>query len=177
MAEKMTAEEILATIFSFFIKKPKGIIALLSILVVVFGIFYYSFMKAQNDMLKDAIKVLSESSKLSETIKTTVTNLTKKAEEATKIIEERTARLDEVEKKFQAKRQEIIKLRSEQDELLAELQTKVKEANDKLDRIDEQQNKSQQTLKQIENVQKEVVIQQKMLETPDKIFRDMTVPK
>jgi chromosome segregation ATPase len=152
MTEKVTAEEMLQTLGWFLIRKPKGILLLVGFVVAIVGILYFSSIRAQNSILIDSLKVLGSTAQITETIAKKAKEIEAKAESASKDIDERVARLEEVEKRFLAKREEIRKLREEQDALLKELGEKLGQANEKLDRIDAQQaetNKQQQNLMMI----------------------------
>jgi septal ring factor EnvC (AmiA/AmiB activator) len=139
MTDKMTAEEMLTEIGLFFLKKPKGMLIMFGSVAVIIGILYFSSIKAQNSILIDSLKVLGSTAQISDTIVKKVKEIEVKAEVASKDIDERMARLDEVEKRFQAKREEIKRLREEQEIILKQVEAKLKEANIKLDKIEEQQ--------------------------------------
>ena len=139
MTEKMTAEEMLSEIGFFFLKKPKGLFIMIGSIAVIISILYFSSIRAQNAILIDSLKVLGSTAQISETIVKKVKEIEIKADVATKTIDDRIEKLDEVEKRFHAKREEIRKLREEQDLLMKELAEKLEDANIKLDRIDAQQ--------------------------------------
>jgi chromosome segregation ATPase len=152
MTEKVTAEEMLQTLGWFLIRKPKGILLLVGFVMAIVGILYFSSIRAQNSILIDSLKVLGSTAQITETIAKKAKEIEAKAESASKDIDERVARLEEVEKRFLAKREEIKRLREEQDALLKELGEKLEDANQKLDRIDAQQaetNKQQKNLMMI----------------------------
>jgi len=158
MTDKMTAEEMLTEIGLFFLKKPKGMLIMFGSVAVIIGILYFSSIKAQNSILIDSLKVLGSTAQISDTIIKKVKEIEVKADLASKDIDERMARLDEVEKRFQAKREEIKKLREEQDELLKDLNEKLHIANTKLDRIDEQQAMQKTQQEVLFKMQKEVMM-------------------
>ena len=149
MTDKVTAEEMLQTLGFFLIRKPKGILLLVGFVVAIVSILYFSSIRAQNAILIDSLKVLGSTAQISETIVKKVKEIETKADAATKTIDERIEKLNEVEKRFIAKREEIKKLREEQELLMKELAEKLEDANQKLDRIDAQQ---ATTKKQQENL-------------------------
>lgn len=147
----LTAEEILQKLGWFFIKKPKGLLLLVGFVAAIISILYFSSIRAQNSILIDSLKVLGSTAQITDTIQKKAKEIEIKAEIAAKEIDERIARLDEVEKRFQAKREEIRKLREEQDALMKELAEKINSANEKLDRIDAQQVQQKSAFKAFEN--------------------------
>jgi len=144
MTDKMTAEEMLSEIGLFFLKKPKGLFIMIGSVAVIMSILYFSSIRAQNSILIDSLRVLQSTAQISDTITKKVKEIEIKADLASKVIDDRVKILEEVEQRFLAKREEIKKLREEQDVLLKELAEKLKDANEKLDRIDVQQETTKQ---------------------------------
>jgi DNA repair ATPase RecN len=162
MSEKMTAEEMLTEIGLFFLKKPKGLFIMIGSVAVIISILYFSSIRAQNSILIDSLKVLGSTAQISDTIVKKVKEIESKADQATatidsasKDINERIQRLEEVEQRFLAKREEIRKLREEQDVLMKELAEKLDTANQKLDQIDAQQATQQKQQEQLMMIYKD----------------------
>jgi len=154
--QQIDVEEIFFSMIMYLVKKPKGLLILGGLIAVFVAVLYFSFIRAQNSMLIDSLKVLQSTAQISETITKKVKEIEIKADEASKNIDERIKRLDEVEARFQAKREEIQKLRKEQDDLMKKLEDKVNLANEKLGQIEIQQTKTKDTLKKIEVEQSKI---------------------
>jgi septal ring factor EnvC (AmiA/AmiB activator) len=142
---QVNVEEIFFSMIMYLLKKPKGLFILFSLVGIFVVVMYFSFMKAQNAMMIDSFKVLQSTAQVSDTIQKKVKEIETKAEQASKEIDDRIAKLDEVEQRFKQKREEIQRLREKQDALLKELDEKLQVANQKLDMIDNQQIKQQQS--------------------------------
>jgi hypothetical protein len=123
----------------YIIKKPKAWISIFVIFSIIFAGLYFTLIQTQNQILLDAMKVISSMAGITETIQTKTKEVIKVSDAAITLIQERTEKLKEVEDRFQAKREEIQKLRTKQDVLLQELGDKLNTANEKLDQIDIQQ--------------------------------------
>lgn len=156
---KITAEEIFNALVFYLIKNPKkALITLVTIALFVFGGIYLTFMKAQNDMMLEAMSAFKDVMQMEKTI----SDLKKRADLSQTDLEERIKRLDAAEKSFQEKREAIQNLRKQQDELLKEIQAKLIETDKKLDNIENKTVEAKTVLKQVEQVQQE----QKRIESP-----------
>jgi septal ring factor EnvC (AmiA/AmiB activator) len=158
---KITAEEIFNALIFFLIKNPKkALIVIMSTALIVFGCIYLTFMKAQNDMMLDAMSAFKDVMQMEKTI----TDLKKRAEVTSMDLEERIKRLDEAEKRFLAKRDEIMRLRAEQDKLLKEIQEKLLYAEKKIGEIEDKQQETKIVLREVEKTQRS---QQSQMLTPN----------
>lgn len=157
---KITAEEIFNALIFFLIKNPKkALITLVTIALFVFGGIYLTFMKAQNDMMMEAMSAFKDVMQMEKTI----TDLKKRADASQVDLEERIKRLDAAEKSFQEKRESIQNLRKQQDELLKEIQAKLIETDKKLDTIENKALQTQTVLKEVEQIQQE---QKRIVDSP-----------
>ncbi len=160
-SQSITAEEILNTLLLFFIKKPKGLLILGIIVAFMVSFMYVSYIRSQNEILISSLSVLKDMSvivdnaqKRSNQIEKTTNDVLETANKATDDINKRLIALEEVERRFQEKREYIQKLREENDRLLADLKNAVEEAKENLGRISEQREKAEKKVNEIDVQQK-----------------------
>jgi len=160
-SQSITAEEILNTLLLFFIKKPKGLLILGIIVAFMVSFMYVSYIRSQNEILISSLSVLKDMSvivdnaqKRSNQIEKTTNDVLETANKATDDINKRLVALEEVERRFQEKREYIQKLREENDRLLADLKNAVEEAKENLGRISEQREKAEKKVNEIDVQQK-----------------------